>query len=131
MKTVTSKRLNRAMVGIFGVAGVMHFAQPKVFDAIVPPKLPGSQRFYTYASGVGELALAAGYLHPATRTVTSKLAAAFLVGVFPANVYMYQANATNPKLNKILLARLPLQIPLIALSVAAGRYRNEMAVTNS
>ena len=44
---------------VFGVAGVLHFAQPKPFDGLVPEGLPGSPRFYTYASGVAELALSA------------------------------------------------------------------------
>lgn len=44
---------------VFGVAGTLHFARPKPFDRLVPESLPGSQRFYTHASGVAELALAA------------------------------------------------------------------------
>ena len=44
---------------VFGVAGVLHFAQPKPFDGLVPEGLPGSPRFYTNASGVAELVLSA------------------------------------------------------------------------
>ena len=35
--------------------GVLHFVAPKPFDSIIPEELPGSARFYTYASGVAEL----------------------------------------------------------------------------
>src|SRR5690242_3037660 len=35
--------------------GTLHFVAPKPFDGIIPAELPGSARFYTYASGVAEL----------------------------------------------------------------------------
>lgn len=41
-----------------GVMGVLHFVKPEHFDRIVPRALPGSARFYTYASGVAELGVA-------------------------------------------------------------------------
>ena len=47
--------------------GVLHFVAPKPFDSIVPAELPGSPRFYTYASGVGGAGhrrAAAGAAHP-------------------------------------------------------------------
>jgi hypothetical protein len=43
-------------LGVFlTVAGVMHFVNPNFFDAIVPPWLWPSERFWTYASGVADL----------------------------------------------------------------------------
>jgi len=44
--------------GFLGTTGVLHFAKPEHYDAIVPRALPGSARFYTYASGVAELGIA-------------------------------------------------------------------------
>lgn len=61
---------------------------PKQFDATVPRSLPGSPRTWTYASGAAELALAVGVAHPRTRKAAAMAAAAFFVGVFPANVKM-------------------------------------------
>ena len=48
----------RLAVGLgagIGAAGVLHFVRPEFFDAIVPPWLPPSQRFWTLISGVAEL----------------------------------------------------------------------------
>jgi hypothetical protein len=55
-------RLGAMLLG----TGTAHFVAPKPFDDIVPAELPGSARFYTYASGAAEL----------------------FVSVFPANVNM-------------------------------------------
>ena len=56
---------------------------PKPYDTIVPAELPGSQRFYTYASGVAELATGALLLTPRTRRLGALSAVAVFVGVFP------------------------------------------------
>ena len=61
---------------------------PKPFDSIVPAELPGSARFYTYASGVAELATAALLLAPRTRRLGALAAVALFIAVFPANVNM-------------------------------------------
>ena len=39
--------------------GVIHFAADETVEKIVPPQLPGSARFYNYASGVWEIATGA------------------------------------------------------------------------
>ena len=64
-----------ALAGLLAVAGVTHFVRPGFYDPIVPRALPGPARFWTYASGVAELAVAAAVAHPATRR-TGGLAAA-------------------------------------------------------
>jgi len=53
--------------GFLGTTGVLHFAKPEHYDAIVPRALPGSARFYTYASGVAELGIAGLLTAPKTR----------------------------------------------------------------
>jgi len=51
------------VVGLFlGFAGVMHFVSPQFFNDIVPPWLPPSESFWTYASGVVELVVAYRFL---------------------------------------------------------------------
>ena len=69
-------------------SGVLHFVIPKPYDTIVPAELPGSQRFYTYASGVAELASGALLLSPHTRKFGALSAVALFLAVFPANVNM-------------------------------------------
>ena len=47
--------------------GTTHFLAPKQFDGIIPAELPGSPRFYTYASGVAEVTIGALLLARRTR----------------------------------------------------------------
>ena len=93
----------------FGIAGALHFLRPRWYEAIMPRSLP-ARRELVYASGVAELAGAAGVLHPRTRRAAGWWLIATLVAIFPANVQM----AFNPeRYEKIppaaLWARLPLQ----------------------
>lgn len=118
-----SERSPLLLAGLLAVAGVAHFASPRQFDATIPRALPGSPRTWTYASGAVELALAAGVALPRTRSATAKAAAAFFVGVFPANVQMAADWRHRPApLRAAALARLPLQVPLVlwARGIARG-----------
>ncbi|MEU6591764.1 hypothetical protein ABZ923_21505 [Streptomyces sp. NPDC046881] len=118
-----SERSPLLLAGLLAAAGVAHFAAPRRFDATVPRALPGSPRAWTYGSGAVELALAAGIAAPRTRAVTARAAAAFFVGVFPANVKMAVDWRDRPApLKAAALARLPLQLPLVlwARGVARG-----------
>lgn len=102
------------LTGLLAGMAVAHAVVPKQFDAIVPRSLPGSPRQWTYASGVAELALAAGVAHPRTRRVAALATAAFFVGVFPANLKMAaDARHLSPALRAVAVARLPLQVPLV------------------
>ncbi|MGW5460322.1 DoxX family protein [Streptomyces sp. NPDC003996] len=114
-----SERSPLLLAGLLATAGVAHFATPRPFDALVPRALPGSPRAWTYGSGAVELALAAGIAAPRTRAVAAKAAAAFLVGVFPANVQMAVDWRHRPApLRTAALARLPLPLVLWARGVA-------------
>ncbi|MER7925799.1 MULTISPECIES: DoxX family protein [unclassified Streptomyces] len=116
-----SERSSLLLAGLLATAGVAHFASPKQFDATIPRSLPGSPRTWTYASGVVELALAAGIAVPRTRRTAALAAAGFFVGVFPANVQMALDWRDRPTPQKAAAyGRLPLQIPLVvwARSVA-------------
>lgn len=94
--------------------GVLHFAAPKPFDTIVPAELPGSPRFYTYASGVAEAATGALLVAPRTRRAGALAAIALFAGVFPANVNMVRLWKDKPlPMRAAAVARLPMQIPMI------------------
>jgi uncharacterized membrane protein len=117
-----SERSPLLLAGLLAGAGVAHFAAPRTFDAIVPRALPGSPRTWTYASGVAELALAAGVALPATRKAAALATAAFFVGVFPANVKMAVDWRRRPApLKAAAIGRLPLQIPLVLWARGVAR----------
>ncbi|MGW0930867.1 DoxX family protein [Streptomyces sp. NPDC002644] len=103
-----------ALAALLATAGAAHFAKPRVFDGIVPRGLPGSPRTWTYASGVVELALAAGLVAPRTRRTAALAAGAFFVGVLPANVKMAHDWRHRPApMKAAAYGRLPLQAPLV------------------
>ena len=95
---------------------------PKPFDTIVPAELPGSQRFYTFASGVAELAAGALLLSQRTRKLGALSAVAVFLGVFPANVNMVRLWRDKPLIMRLgAIARLPLQIPMITAALKIYR----------
>lgn len=102
--------------------GTLHFVAPKPFDSIIPVELPGSPRFYTYGSGVAELAIGALLVPRRTRRSAALAAAVLFVGVFPGNVNMVRLWWDKPWAMRIAaLARLPLQIPMIATALKIRR----------
>ncbi len=102
------------LAGLMAGAGAIHLTVPRVFDGTVPRILPGTPRAWTYGSGVVELALAAGLVHPRTRTAAARATAGFFVAVFPANVQMALDWRHRPALPRAAaLGRLPLQVPLV------------------
>ncbi|MFE3447258.1 hypothetical protein ACFXNW_29855 [Nocardia sp. NPDC059180] len=109
---------------LFGM-GVLHFVVPKPFDSIVPPKLPGRARSYTYASGVAELGVATALAVPRTRRLGGRLAAALFIAVFPANVQFAVDSLGSSKagwpVKLVSVLRLPLQIPMITTALAVSR----------
>lgn len=111
-----SEREAQALAGLLTITGILHFVVPQVYDKIVPPELPGTQRFWVLASGVAELGVAGAVAAPRTRSAGGLLAALLFVVVFPANVYMWlEFRRHNRPLPEQIgaLVRLPLQVPLI------------------
>jgi uncharacterized membrane protein len=103
--------------------GTTHFLMPKPIDDIVPAELPGSARFYTYASGVAEVTTGALLLSPRTRKVGALAAIAVFLGVYPANINMVRLWKDKPLIMRLgAIARLPLQIPMITQAFKV--YRN-------
>jgi uncharacterized membrane protein len=110
-----------AMGPIYVLAGVLHFVAPAAYERVVPPQFP-RPRELVYLSGVAEIALGAGVLHPETREVSAWGLIALLVAVFPANVYIVQedipAELAPDDLEDVARAagwlRLPFQAVLMA-----------------
>lgn len=123
MPTTRARRAAVRLATLLTTTGTLHFAAPKPFDALVPPALPGSARFWTTASGVAELAIAGLLAAPRTQRTGGTLAAAFFVAVLPANVRAVQLFWHRPALRAAMLARLPLQIPLITEALRARFVR--------
>ncbi|MEZ5180220.1 MAG: hypothetical protein R2746_18570 [Acidimicrobiales bacterium] len=119
MPRLSSTTSPKVLAGFLAGAGVMHFATPTFFDAIVPKALP-NPRAWTHVSGVAELAVAAAVANPRTRRAGAGAAALLFVAVFPANVQA-AASARTPAEKALTWARLPLQAPLVrwALRVRA------------
>jgi uncharacterized membrane protein len=110
------------MGGALMTMGVLHGVAPQPFDTIVPPWLPGSARFWTYASGVAELAVGAAVAAPRTRRLGALAAAALFVAVFPANVQMAWDWRRRPwPYRAVAYARLPLQVPMVAHALRVHR----------
>ena len=119
--------MNRDVKGlavILGVAGVLHFVKPEPFESIVPKPLP-AKRELVLASGVVEVACAAGLANARTRPLAGRVAALLLAAVFPANVQMALDALRSPKApgwyKTGTVARLPLQAPLIRTALKAAR----------
>jgi uncharacterized membrane protein len=103
------------VVGLFiGWAGIMHFVSPDFFNDIVPPWLPPSEAFWTYASGVVEIVVAILILRPATRRIGALAAVALFIGVYPANIYMAWDWRNEPLADQFVsYGRLPFQFLFI------------------
>ncbi len=104
----------QALIGAFAVSGAVHMIRPEVFDPLIPPAL-GSPRAWTYASGLAELACAAGL---ATRAPWApKASAGLLAGVWVGNWWMAIAATRAKRRRPALIAaswlRVPLQVPMV------------------
>lgn len=115
------RRYRLVMAGALLVMGTLHFAVPRPFDRIVPAWVPGAARSWTYAGGVAELTAGALLAVPRTKRLGAALAAVTLVAVFPANVQMAIDEPPTSAYGVALLARLPLQVPLVAIAVRIAR----------
>lgn len=111
-------RIAALLLGI----GTLHFVAPKPFDGIIPDELPGSPRFYTYASGVAEIVIGALLLPLRTRRLAALSAAALFLAVFPGNLNMVRLWWDKPwPMRVIALVRLPLQIPMVTTALKVAR----------
>ena len=104
------------------VVGVLHFLTPRPFVAHVPPPLPAPLAI-VYATGVFEIALAVALLTAPgrLRTLTGRVTAAYLLAVFPGNVYVAAAGVPVYPEPWQAWARLPLQPLFIAIVLWSTR----------
>lgn len=125
-----SARPALALAALLGAARVLHLAVPDFFDSMVPAALPGDPRWWTYASGVAELGVAAAIAVPRTRRLGGLAAAALFVAVFPANIAMAIDWSDRSVTEQVVAyARLPLQIPLIWWAWRVHRNAPEVPAT--
>ena len=57
LRRMTFPRSAQLLSGVLATAGVLHFAKPAPFDSIVPKRLPGSARTWTYPVSYTHLTL--------------------------------------------------------------------------
>lgn len=114
----TRRRAGLAIVFLwFAIGGIAHFALTETEMRIVPPWVPWP-REAVLVSGVFELLGAAGLLWQPTRRAAGWGLFALTLAVTPAHFYMLQRPELFPSVPYwALLARLPLQVALLALIV--------------
>ena len=112
----------QVLAGIFAVSGTVHLVKPELYEPIMPTRLP-AHRELILGSGVAELALAAGLLHPRTRSLAGWGSVGLLLAVWPANAKMAKdaQASSNAALKVGTVARLPLQLPMIRSALKAAR----------
>lgn len=116
-----------AVAAAFATSGTLHLTRPRVFLPLVPAALP-ARTGIVYASGVAELACAAGLARAARWA--GPASAGLLVAILPGNVQMaLDATAAarrrrTPKRVGYAVAcwvRVPLQAPLVWAALQSGR----------
>lgn len=123
----TPRSRSATLLGAFLLgAGVTHFINPTFFDAIVPPALPFGERFWTYASGIAEIAIGVGVLRQSTRRRAALAAFWLFVAVYPANLYMaWDWRDRDISEQIVSLGRLPIQFLFFAWALSVARAADE------
>ncbi len=98
----------------FFLGGIAHFALTTTEMSIVPPYIPWP-RAAVLVSGVFELLGAAGILHAPTRRAALIGLFALTLAVTPCHIYMLQRPELFHVPYWVLVARLPLQVALLAV----------------
>ncbi|MBS9535483.1 hypothetical protein KIH27_18005 [Mycobacterium sp. M1] len=111
----------RLLAGMLAGVGATHFVWPKPFDALIPAELPGNPRIYTHGSGLAEVVTAGLLAAPRTRRVGGLIAALLFIAVFPGNLNAVRLYWAKPWLRAAMIARLPLQIPMIVTALRVWR----------
>lgn len=111
-----------ACAAAFVAAGALHFAKPRIYEAIVPRAF-GDPGVLVAISGVAEIAGGLGLLIPATRGAAGYGLVALLIAVWPANweMALHAERYATVAPAWALWLRLPLQLPLIAAVLAVRR----------
>jgi len=104
----------------FFIGGIAHFAFTDIEMRIVPPYIP-YPRLAVLVTGVFEIAGAIGIVRRDTRRLAGIGLFLLTLVVTPANIYMLQRPELFDIPIWILVARLPLQVLLLALILWATR----------
>lgn len=113
---------SKVLTGAFLASGTLHLVKPNLYEPLMPDFIP-AHREIIIASGIAELACAAGMLIPQTRRLAGLASAALLVGVFPGNLKMADdaRRLGSPTFRAVAYGRLPLQVPMIKAALAASK----------
>ena len=102
-----------AMATIYGIAGLNHFRNPRMYVRIIPPFFSNPKLINTFA-GIAEVLLGILLCIPSTSSAAAWGIIALLIAVLPANIFMYTNQKAGFGLPKwLLLSRIPLQILLM------------------
>jgi uncharacterized membrane protein len=114
-------RLRYTLAAAMVAVGIVHFAAPGWFVAIVPAALPAPLAL-VLVSGAFEVLGGVGLLVGRLRRAASFGLVALYVAVFPANLNMIlDPRASHGLAPWLLWARLPLQAVFIAWALYVGR----------
>lgn len=123
-----ARRLRLGLAAFVGLAGAMHFANPRFFDDIVPTWMPGAARTTTYLSGVAELSCAALVANRRTARIGGWATLLLFIGVYPANVQMtIDTGRPTSAQDWAAWLRTPLQIPMFLWARRVARDTNGTA----
>ena len=104
-----------AFAALFLFTGISHFALAEGMVQMLPEWVPGRYPII-YLTGIIEIALGLGFLWSSVRRTSGLLTLAFLMAVFPSNLYAamnsvdFGGNINGPR---YLLFRVPLQLFLL------------------
>lgn len=101
------------MAGLYILAGVNHFIQPKFYLKIMPPYIP-AHKLMVDLSGIAEIVIGAALFFPSIRSWAAIALIALLIAVLPANIYMLTERLANRRFRKIPVAFLWLRMPIQA-----------------
>ena len=119
-------------LGVFMLlAGITHFANPVFFDDIVPPWLPPSERFWTYISGLAEIAIGAAVLMPKYRKIGALASVALFIAVYPANMFMvWDWRDRSTAEQAVSWVRLPFQFVFIWMALLVAKQNGSPIAGN-
>jgi len=126
----------RGLAAATVIAGITHFTKVDPFVQHLPDWVP-AREMVVYVTGAIEIALGAALMFAgAHRTTVGRLVAAYLIAVFPANVYVALADVevSGQPGGVYAWIRLPLQALFVAwalASTAAGRSQHQDRVAET
>jgi len=122
----TPRRIARVILALsFIWVGILHFATPDIFLAIMPPYLPWPLEL-VYVSGFFEILGGIGLVIPQTRRWATWGLLALLVAVYPANIHMLVNEVYLPDMPRekwILWARMPFQFVFAGAVLWTGQLK--------